>query len=112
MKPKKAVQYDYFVHPIAEDESSAYKAIIPAFDDAVVFGDTLEELEEGVRFTIESEIAERKKNKKPIPQPEKETVFNGKILVRIAPILHEVIALQAKASGKSLNKYIEERLKE
>ena len=111
MKKTRPVHYDYYVHSISEDDEQAYKAIIPAFDNAIVFGDNLTELEEGIRFTIESEIAERKKLKKPIPRPEKKTKFNGKILVRIAPVLHEKIVLEARAAGKSVNKYIEEQLR-
>ena len=110
MKTTVPIQYNYYVHSISEEHVSAYEAIIPAFDNAVVFGDTLSELEDGIRFTIDSEIAERKKLKKPIPKAEKHTKFTGKILVRIAPVLHERIALEAKAAGKSLNKYIEEQL--
>lgn len=109
-KTKAPIHYDYYVHSISEDGTNAYKAIIPAFEDAVVYGDTLEELEEGVRFTISSEILERKKKKALVPEPEKSTQFNGKILIRISPFLHEQIALEAKAEGKSVNKLIEQRL--
>lgn len=108
---KKSIQYDYYVHSISEDDESAYEAIVPAFDNAVVFGDDLKELEEGIRFTIDSEIEERKARRKPIPEPEKKTKFSGKILVRITPFLHEQIVLEAKASGQSLNKYIEKQLR-
>lgn len=111
MKKKKPIAYDYYVHSISGDNEPAYEAIIPAFDNAVVFGDSLEELEKGVRFTVDSEIVERKKLKKPIPPPDKKTKFSGKILIRINPFLHEKIVLEAKASGKSLNKYIEENLR-
>lgn len=110
MKKKPPIQYDYYVHSISEDDEAAYEAIIPAFDNAIVFGDTLEELEKGIRFTIDSEIKERKKLKKPIPEAEKHTHFNGKILIRVNPFLHEQLNFEAKATGKSLNKYIEERL--
>mgnify|MGYP001616938387 CR=1 FL=1 len=65
MKRPKPIEYDYYVHSLYEDGQPAYKAIIPALDNAVVYGDTLEELEEGVAFTIESEIRERKRQKKP-----------------------------------------------
>lgn len=109
-RKKAPIQYDYYVHAISEDSEGAYQAIIPAFDNAIIFGDNLEELEKGVRFTIESEIAERKKFKKSIPKPDKKTKFNGKILIRVSPFLHEQIVLEAKANEKSLNKYIEERL--
>lgn len=108
---KRHIAYDYFVHSLSEDRHAAYKAIIPAFDNAIVYGDTLEELEAGIRFTIDSEIEERKKAKQPIPQPERSGVlFSGKLLVRITPVLHEQIALSAKARGKSLNAYIKEKL--
>lgn len=110
-KKNKIIQYDYFVHPVHEDDQPAYKAIIPAFNNAIVYGETMQELEEGIRFAIESEMSELKKAKKPIPRPEKHTNFTGKILVRISPILHEKIALDARAEGKSLNKYIEEQLR-
>lgn len=110
MKKNTPIEYDYYVHSITEDNESAYEAIIPAFDGAIVFGDNLEELERGVRFTIDSEIAERKKMKRPIPPPEKKTTFNGKILVRMAPVLHEKVFLEAKAAGKSVNGYIQEKL--
>ncbi|MEK7171672.1 MAG: hypothetical protein AAB739_02065 [Patescibacteria group bacterium] len=52
MKP---IQYDYYVHSISEGGEPAYKAIIPAFDNAIVYGGNLKELEQGVRFTIDSE---------------------------------------------------------
>lgn len=110
-KQKKSgiVKYDYYVHSLSENSESAYEAIIPAFDNTIVFGDNLEELEEGIRFTIESEIAERKKMKKPIPKPNRDVKYSGKILLRIPSLLHEEIALKAKAARKSLNKYIEEK---
>lgn len=110
MKKNTPIAYDYYVHSISEDNEPAYEAIIPAFDNAIVFGDNLEELEQGVRFTIDSEIAERKRKKKPIPPPENKISFNGKILIRIEPVLHEKVFLEAKAAGKSVNGYIREKL--
>lgn len=110
MKKNSSIAYDYYVHSIGDGDEPAYEAIIPAFDNAIVFGDSLGELERGVRFTIDSEIAERKKMKKPIPPPEKKTSFNGKILIRIEPVLHEKVFLEAKAAGKSVNGYIQDKL--
>ncbi len=106
----KKIEYDYYVHSVGEGGDAAYKALIPAFDNAVVFGDSLKELEEGIRFTIDSEIAEKKRLKKPVPEPELKSQFSGKVLIRIAPFVHEKIFLEAKAAGQSLNKYIEKRL--
>lgn len=61
-------------------------------------------------MSIESEIQERKDRGKTVPPPDKETEFNGKILVRVSPVLHEKLVLEAKAAGKSVNAYIKEKL--
>jgi len=108
-KQHQPIEYDYLVHNISEDETTAYEAYIPAFN-SIVFGDNHEELEEGIRFSIESEIAERKKNHKPIPLPDKQKNFSGKFIVRVTPSLHEMLAMKAKAARKSLNAFIGERL--
>lgn len=105
----KSIEYDYIVHTISEDNTPAYKAVIPAFS-SIVYGDNLQELEDGIRLSIEASIEELQKAKKPIPQPDKQTFYSGKFIVRIDPLLHEKIALEAKARNTSLNKYIEKKL--
>ncbi len=109
MKKKTPIVYDYIVHPISQDDSAAYKAVIPAFS-AVVYGDSLEELEAGVRFTIEEEIREQKQKKRTLPKKDTATSYSGKFVVRIPPAFHERLALEAKARKKSLNTYIKEKL--
>lgn len=105
------IQYDYIVHNISSDDDVAYKAIIPAFD-AVVFGENLAELEAGIALAIDEEIKNRKKQKqKLIPKPDRDQQYSGKFMVRIEPALHEKLALEAKARGKSLNAHIKEKIK-
>ena len=103
------IEYDYLVRNISEGGETAYEAYIPAFN-GFAFGDNMEELEEGIRFSIESEIAERKKNHQPIPLPDKQKNFSGKFVVRVTPSLHEMLVLKAKAARKSLNAFIGEKL--
>ncbi|MBU4480185.1 type II toxin-antitoxin system HicB family antitoxin [Patescibacteria group bacterium] len=105
MKKNKIIEYDYIVHNI----SGAYKAIIPSFN-GVVFGESLEEIENGVIFSIEEEIKRRKKHNIPIPNPDKESKYSGKLVLRIDPYLHERLAMEAKSKRKSLNKYIKEKM--
>lgn len=105
-----SIQYNYYVQSIGTKTEPAYKAIIPAFNNAVVFGENLEELEEGLDLTINEEIKELKKMKRAIPLPEKEAKVSGKILIRVAPILHEKLLIEARANQTSLNKYIEDKL--
>lgn len=105
-----SIQYNYYVQSIGTKKEPAYKAIIPAFNNAVVFGENLEELEEGIELSIEEEIKEYKKAKKGVPLPEKEAKVSGKILIRVAPMLHEKLLIEARANQTSLNKYIEDKL--
>ena len=45
-----------------------------------------------------------------LPPPEGSTTYSGRFLLRVPPPVHQALALQAKASGKSLNTYCAERL--
>lgn len=107
---KKKIDYDFIVHSLREGKEKGYMALIPAFNNAIVFGDDLEELEKGIVFTIESEIDDLKKAKKPIPKPDRQSEFSGKLVIRIDPNLHEKLSLESKARRMSLNKYIEGKL--
>lgn len=111
MKKPEPILYFYSVQNIAEDGGTAYEAVIPAFNDAIVFGDNLQELEEGIRFMIETEIEEYKKKGKPIPPPDLHNKFSGKFMLRIDRGLHASLAAIARANKQSLNSYIHEQLK-
>lgn len=108
---KKNIEYDYIVHHISAGKSKGYKAIIPAFN-GIVFGDNLAALEEGVALAIDEEIRARsvRGRHKMIPAPDRTQTFSGKFMVRIRPSLHEKLALEAKARGKSLNTYLQEKI--
>ena len=109
---KVAIEYDYIVHPLSEGDSMGYKAVIPAFG-SIVFGDHLAALEDGVALAIEEEIKARKSvrgKKQAVPAPDSTQKFSGKFIVRIKPSLHERIALEAKARGKSINAYLQEKI--
>ncbi len=107
---KQPIEYDYIVHHIIDGKSLGYKAFIPAFN-GVVFGENLEEIESGVALAIQEEIKARTKGKKKaIPKPDVHHTFTGKFMVRINPSLHQKLSLEAKARGKSLNAYIQERI--
>ncbi len=110
---KKAKQYMYSVMYIGDGEEEGYEAKIPKFPGATVYGDDLEDLHEGVLFTIETEIDLRLKDGRPIPPPDTKSSdsFKGKIILRTTPDLHKKLYYEAKANQLSLNKYIESKLK-
>lgn len=107
----KQCKYSYLVVPIGEDGEAAYKAIIPKFSNILIMADTLEELNGLVIEMIDEEIKRRKEHGEPIPEQDYQGHFNGKILVRVSPNLHEELYYQAQAHNLSLNKYIGIKLK-
>jgi len=105
------IKYDYIVHNIGSDNEPAYKAVLPAFG-AVVYGDNLSELEHGIESVIKQEIRRYKKLGLKVPEENRLSSTNnkGKILLRIPPLLHKRLALEAKVKNKSINSYIKEKL--
>ena len=107
----KHCQYSYLVVPIGEDGVEAYKAVIPKFPNMLIMADTIEDLNELVPETIEETIPLLIKEGRPIPPPDKNSNYNGKVLLRLDPNLHEELSHQAQARQISLNKYIIGKLK-
>jgi len=107
-RKKNSIEYDYIVHNISEDNIQAYKAVVSALG-CIVYGDNLAELEAGLKLAIEAEIKDRTKKHQPAPAPDIETQYSGKFVARIGSDLHEKLALEAKARGKSLNSYVKEK---
>lgn len=107
----KPSDYSYHVINIGDEEEDAYEAIIPKFPNVHAYGDTAQELNDGVIAGLEVALEDLEKAGKTPPPPDKKSSFNGKILLRIDPKIHEALFLQAMAHNLSLNKYIESRLK-
>ena len=107
-----SAKYYFTIENISEGEQTGYMAVVPAFNNSLVFGDSLTELEEGLEFLIQSEIEELEKKGKAIPAPDaqKRKRSSGKFMLRINPHLHTKIKNIAKANNKSLNGYIAECL--
>ncbi len=109
-KKSPQINYKYLVFPIGNQDEPAYKAVIPAFNNAIVYGDTLEEIGEGVQFAIEEEIKDLNTKGLSISKQDVSAKTSGRILIRISPVLHEKLMIEAMANQKSLNRYIEEKL--
>lgn len=66
-------------------------------------------------FTELCEVVEEarellKKEGRPVPKTKVSKKYSGKILLRVSPSLHKVLALRAMQQGKSVNKLIQTRL--
>ncbi len=108
------LNYVIEIQQIPEAEGGGYEACIPLLGRKACRGDgeTIEEAIEDLlgvkKYILEARISQNK----PIPEPQSvEAAFpSGRLLLRIPPSLHKEIALDAKASGESINRNIQRKL--
>ena len=97
------------VRNLGSEKEPAYEAYIPTLN-GFVYGDSTQELEQGIVSAISTTIKHREKKGLPIPKPDRDVKRSGKLILRISPTLHDRLSLEAQAHGLSLNKYIEEKV--
>jgi predicted HicB family RNase H-like nuclease len=91
-----------------DDEAEIFHGEIINIRDVVTFqGRSVEELKQAFQDSVDDylEFCQQRGE-----EPDKP--FSGKLMVRINPQLHKVIALRARQEGKSLNSWIEQQLSE
>ena len=97
----------YFAKVEFDDEANTFYGEIINLRDVITFeGETVEELRKTFHDSVEDYLefcAERGED------PEKP--YSGKFMVRVDPGLHKAIAIQARMTGKSLNAWVNEILK-
>lgn len=64
----------------------------------------------GIQKLVSNCITEMTAANEKIPEPISTRNYSGKLMVRIPPEVHRMLALQAAESGVSLNRYISSKL--
>ena len=113
MRKKKthSVEYKYRIDITWSSENECFVVNVPELEGCMTHGATLDEAVSNASEAIDGYIESLKARKLPVPKPLAEQDFSGKIPLRIDPNLHRELATKAQLEGKSLNKYIETRLK-
>ncbi|MCS6830028.1 MAG: YlcI/YnfO family protein [Armatimonadota bacterium] len=110
-----ALDYPVEIRRLPEEEGGGYIACIPMLGRWTVqaVGDTLEEtlqLLEEVKDTVFAHLQERGFA---IPEPpplEEPKQYQGKIVLRVPPVMHEELIHRAEQEGCSLNQFIQNAL--
>jgi predicted RNase H-like HicB family nuclease len=108
-KTHKFYKYRIDIFWSAEDE--CFVVNVPELDGCKTHGDTLEQAVAHAQEAIDGFIESLNARGLPVPKPLAEQDFSGKIPLRIDPNLHRDLAIKAQIEGKSLNRYIETKLK-
>jgi predicted HicB family RNase H-like nuclease len=94
-----AVEYD--------EEAKVFTGEVINTRDVITFqGKSVQQLERAFRASVDDYLAFCKSRNE---DPEKP--FSGNLMVRMPPTLHRRVALEARRTGKSVNRYIIDRLK-
>jgi len=64
----------------------------------------------GIRRVVADVVADLQASGEPVPQPLSEKNYSGEFRVRIPPLLHRSLALQAAEQGVSLNRLASAKL--
>jgi antitoxin HicB len=110
-KKTHTVQYKYRIDIFWSSEDSCFVVNVPELEGCMTHGETLEEAVSNAQEAIDGFIESLKARGLPVPIPIADQAFSGKIPLRIDPNLHRDLVLKAQIEGKSLNKYIETRLR-
>ena len=64
----------------------------------------------GIRQVVKDCLADMASENEAIPEPIATKKFSGKLMLRVPPEVHRMLAMKAAESGVSLNRYISSKL--
>lgn len=111
-KSYKHRQYKYLINIYWSEKDQVYVAEVPELPGCATHEDTIEKAAERVNFAIEEWIESAKETGYPIPEPLSTKKYSGRFVARISPEIHRSLTVKAAEKGQSLNRFVEEVLKE
>lgn len=90
------------------NEDQCYIASIAELKGCITDGATIEEATIMIRDALQSYISSLLEDNEYIPEPPKPNDFKGNIPYRTTPAKHLKLYIKANATGKSINKLIDE----
>lgn len=101
-------QYTYRVSWSEEDEE--HVATCAEFPSLSWLDHSPEKALKGVRKVVAECISDMEKSGEPVPEPFSVKSYSGRFMVRVPPLLHRNLAIQAAESGVSLNRLASHKL--
>lgn len=108
----KKTKFKYMVNVRWSEEDGAYVAEVPELPGCATHGATYEAAIRNAGDAIASWIDGAKESGFAVPEPVATHIYSGKFVTRVNPELHRMLVLKAKATGKTLNRLIQELLEQ
>ena len=64
----------------------------------------------GIRKLVGEVVKDMKASKEPIPEPLADRQYSGRFVVRVPPLLHRTLAVEAAEQGVSINRLVSAKL--
>lgn len=113
MKVKsKKNRFKYVVTIAWSEEDQVYVAEAPELPGCATHGANMSEASKNIEDAIETWLKGAKESGYSIPDPVTTKNYSGKFVARIDPKLHRQLAIKSIEQGKSLNRFVEDILKE
>lgn len=92
------------------EEDQCYIGTSPGLIVGGVHGKNQFKVFEAICLAVEEAIAALQKDGKPLPPETANKCYSGKIVLRIPAELYKKLAIKARQSGESMNRFIQEQL--
>jgi predicted HicB family RNase H-like nuclease len=105
------LQNDKYTYRVTwSEEDGEYLGLCIEFPSLSWLAATPEESLAGIRAVVADVVTDMQKNGESVPEPLATKEYSGRFMVRIPPILHRQLAIEAAEAGISLNRLASARL--
>ena len=91
-------------------EDSEHVGLCVEFPSLSFLARTPEKALAGVQKLVAEIVADMQKAKEPIPEPLADRQYSGRFVVRVPPLLHRNLAMEAAEQGVSINRLVSAKL--
>ena len=108
---KKALNNDHYTYRVIwSEEDEAHIGLCAEFPGISWIAATPEGALRGVRKEVANIIEDMEANAEPVPEPFSSRRFSGKFIVRVPPVVHRELAIEAAEAGVSINRLVSAKL--
>jgi len=106
-----AAKNDYYSYRVTwSDQDSEYVGLCAEFPSLSWLDKTPEKALIGIRRTVAQVIGDMHTHRETPPEPVARKYFSGKFMVRVPPLVHRKLALEAADAGVSMNRLVSAKL--
>jgi predicted HicB family RNase H-like nuclease len=99
-------EYTFILENHEDNGKPYYSLRVLELEGCITTGYTIEEITQDIQDAMREWLQINIKLGRAIPKPLKSKRYNGKVMLRMPPYLHESMILRAAEQGVSLNQYL------